>query len=385
MLARTRKWFLQQRDGKGGFARKTATLHSWLPDPEVANTYNTWALFQAGVEGDFQTEVDWVRAAAQRTANTYVVALAANVLAAAGDRDGEARLLDKLAGLQQDNGSLAGATVSVVGSTGEALEIETTALAVLAWLRDDNYAPQVEKGIQFLAECCKAGRFGSTQSTVLALRAIVEYDRARAKPDAPGELRLVVDGQAVGDLVPFTADTQGAIELPDFADWLTPGRHRVELHMTGGSTMPFAVAVNFFATRPDSSEDCQLQIGVELADGEIAEGALTEAQLRVVNRSDKTVPNPVAIVGIPGGLEVRHDQLKELVKAGRIDAYEVLGRDLVLYWRSLRANERVELPISVVAAVPGQYTGPASRAYLYYTDEDKSWAEPLKVDIAPRR
>ena len=35
-------------------------------------------------------------------------------------------------------------------------------------------------------------------------------------------------------------------------------------------------------------------------------------------------------------------------------------------------------------AVPGSYTGPASRAYLYYTDEYKSWAPGLKVNIAPR-
>ena len=32
------------------------------------------------------------------------------------------------------------------------------------------------------------------------------------------------------------------------------------------------------------------------------------------------LPTPVAIIGIPGGLEVRHDQLKELVKAGTIAA-----------------------------------------------------------------
>jgi hypothetical protein len=96
------------------------------------------------------------------------------------------------------------------------------------------------------------------------------------------------------------------------------------------------------------------------------------------------VPNPLAIVGIPGGLEVRHDQLKELVKSGTIAAYEVLGRDVVLYWRSLAARKQVELPISVVAAIPGQYTGPASRAYIYYTDEEKSWVDGLKVEIAPR-
>jgi uncharacterized protein YfaS (alpha-2-macroglobulin family) len=396
MLARTRKWFLDQRDGKGGFARQTHTLHTWLPDPEVANTYNTWALYEAGMDGDFATEVKWVREAAERTENTYVIALAANVLAAAGDEEASARLLDKLAGRQQTDGSLSGATVSVVGSGGEALQVETTALAVVAWLLDEHYAEQVEKGIQFLAECCKAGRFGSTQSTVLALRAITAYDRARAKPEAAGELQLLVDGEAVGEPVAFTPDTQGAIELPDFTKYLTPGRHTVEVHMTGGSKMPFSLAVNYFATKPDSSADCQLDLTVTFPNRsdtrhptpdtfyQVTEGELTEARLNIVNRSDKTVPNPIAIIGIPGGLEVRHDQLKELVKSGRIAAYEVIGRDLVLYWRSLAANQAVELPISVVAAIPGQYTGPASRAYLYYTDEHKTWTDGLRVEINPR-
>jgi hypothetical protein len=385
MLARTKKWLLEQRDGKGGFERKTHTLHTWLPDPEVANTYNTWALLEADVDADFATEVKWIREAAERTENTYVIALATNVLAAAGDNEGEARLLDKLAGLQQDDGSLRGAMVSVVGSSGEALQIETTALAVLAWLGHDAYAPQVEKGIQYLAECCKAGRFGSTQSTVLALRAITAYDRSRAKPKAPGELQLVVDGEPVGEPISFTVDTQGAIELQDFASSLTPGRHQVELRMTGGSPMPFSIAVNYFATKPDSSGECKLELSVAISEGKVTEGEITEAQIEVVNKTDATVPTPIAIIGIPGGLEVRHDQLKELVKSEKIAAYEVLGRDLVLYWRSLAASERVELPVSMVAAVPGTYTGPASRAYLYYTDEDKAWTDPLRIDIEPRQ
>jgi hypothetical protein len=83
-------------------------------------------------------------------------------------------------------------------------------------------------------------------------------------------------------------------------------------------------------------------------------------------------------------LEIRHDQLKELVKSGRIDAYEVIGREVVLYWRYVKPNDKFEFPLSLVAAVPGVYTGPASRAYLYYTDEFKNWAPGLKVSITPR-
>ncbi len=55
-------------------------------------------------------------------------------------------------------------------------------------------------------------------------------------------------------------------------------------------------------------------------------------------------------------------------------------------WRnqSLAIEQRVELPISLVAAIPGRYTGPASRGYLYYTDEYKHWTNPLKVTVTPK-
>ena len=113
----------------------------------------------------------------------------------------------------------------------------------------------------------------------------------------------------------------------------------------------------------------------------MVEGAVTEASVKVSNRTDDAIPSPIAIVGLPGGLEVRHDQLKELVKSGKIAAYEVIGREVVLYWRVLGPKEAVELPLSLVAAVPRSYTGPASRAYLYYTDEFKQWAPGMSVVI----
>jgi len=82
-------------------------------------------------------------------------------------------------------------------------------------------------------------------------------------------------------------------------------------------------------------------------------------------------PTPIAIIGIPAGLEVRHDALKELVGAARFSAYEVIGREVILYWHALKAGERRIIPISLIAAIPATFTGPASRAYLYYIDGDK--------------
>ncbi len=382
LLERTRGWLLAQRDGRGTFKRQTHTYHVWLAEPEIAAAYNVWALLCAGVDANLATEVKWIRGAAERTENTYVVALAANVLQLAGDADGAAALLDRLAGKQAASGALQGATVSVIGSTGEALAIETTALAALAWLKDPRFTANVEIAIRYLAEQCKAGRFGSTQSTILALKAVIAYDQSRALPKAPGELELVVDGRAVGSPVKFDEKTQGAIPLPNLPV-LSAGEHTVEIRMTGGSQMPYSLAARFSRMKPDSSDDCRLHLEVSLADRKLTEGSVTEARVVVVNRSNETVPTPTAIIGLPGGLEVRHDQLKELVKAGKIAAYEVLGREVILYWRALPAEARETLPLSLIAAIPGTYTGPASRAYLYYTNEHKHWTNGLRVEIEP--
>jgi alpha-2-macroglobulin-like protein len=326
--------------------------------------------------------VRWVRQAAESTLNTYVAALAANVMLLADERGGAAALLDKLAGKQADDGSLKGATVSVIGSGGAALIIETTALGVLAWLEDPHYMSHVEKGIQYLAEQCKGGRFGSTQSTLLALKAIVAYDQSRAKPKAPGRLQLIIDGRAVGEPVAFDEQTHGAISLPKLSV-PAAGKHTVEVRMDGGSPMPHSVWTRFARLKPASAPECKLHLETSLSEQKLAEGAVTEVRVTVVNRTGETVPTPTAVIGLPGGLEVRHDQLKELVKAGTIAAYEVLGREVVLYWRALAAEARVTLPLSAVAAIPGDYAGPASRAYLYYTDEHKHWVEGLRVQIEP--
>jgi hypothetical protein len=155
--------------------------------------------------------------------------------------------------------------------------------------------------------------------------------------------------------------------------------------MTRGASMPYTFAVRYNAEQPESSDDARVAVQASMRQRRIPEGEVAEISVVVRNLSDEVLPTPVAIIGVPGGLEVRHDQLKELKKANRIAAYEVLGRDVVLYWRELKGKQVVKLPISTIAAIPGTYTGPASRAYEYYADEFKRWAPGLKVDITPRR
>jgi uncharacterized protein YfaS (alpha-2-macroglobulin family) len=385
MLERTRTWLLGTRDGQGGFKRERRALHTWVAEKDTSNAYITWALLTAGSPAASLTrEIESVKQAALKSKDSYLVAVAANVAALAGDKLTAKTLAGKLAGLQTKDGYVDGAVTSIVGSGGVALQVETTAFAITAWLKDPAQTGAVEKGMRWLTEVCKAGRYGSTQSTVLALRALLAYDAARSRPKAPGSVQLLVDGIPAGSAVKFDERTTGAIKLVDIAEMLEPGAHTIAVRLAGGSAMPCAFAVTYSDEKPDSSPACKLALAVKLSASQVEEGDVVEANVTLVNKEDdKALPTPVAIVGLPGGLEVRHDQLKELVKAGRIAAYEVLGRNLVLYWRALEPGQKVAVPISLVAAIPGDYTGPASRAYRYYTDEQKVWVDPLRITIAP--
>jgi hypothetical protein len=129
---------------------------------DTTNAYITWALLEWR-EGTGK-EVASIKSSANSSQDSYIVALGANILHdATGDRDGARQLMDRLVRVQDTNGSIKGAVTSITRSGGDALAIETTALAVQAWLREAAYAANVEKSLKWIVESNKNGRFGSTQ------------------------------------------------------------------------------------------------------------------------------------------------------------------------------------------------------------------------------
>ena len=88
----------------------------------------------------------------------------------------------------------------------------------------------------------------------------------------------------------------------------------------------------------------------------------------------------IANIGIPASLEVPTAVLDALRDAGSFDFWEIRGRTISLYWRSLAPSVRHTLAIDCVARFPGKTTGPASSAYLYYTPTERHWARGVRVD-----
>ncbi len=76
-------------------------------------------------------------------------------------------------------------------------------------------------------------------------------------------------------------------------------------------------------------------------------------------------------------------QLKALREGGLVDFYATRGNLVYLYFRQLPPGARKTIHLDLKAELPGTFEATASRAYLYYTDEVKSWSKPERVTVLP--
>jgi hypothetical protein len=89
----------------------------------------------------------------------------------------------------------------------------------------------------------------------------------------------------------------------------------------------------------------------------------------------------IAIIGLPAGLSVQPWQLKEMKEKNIFDFYELIGNNIVCYYRSLAPNAVKEINFDLKAEISGVYDAPAASAYLYYTNENKVWKALERITI----
>lgn len=391
MLERTTKWLLERRDGKGGYHKNPMSYHSWA-NSEVTDAYLTYALTEVGVS-DLARELEVTRKLARSSDDAYVLALAANTLLNVDPTGKEtAAAVARLASMQEADGAFRKAAHSVVMSTGQNLEVETTALAARAFMKSGKERKALDAAIGFVRSMNNGwGGYGSTQATVLALQALTEYATNSARLPDGVRISVSVNGQPVHELT-IDQELSGEMVLGGLEQHLREGKNRIELTMALPSQMPegvtaddvelpYSVLVGWRMEQPASSPQAMIHVDAELKHDQVALGESVRMSIDIANQQDREQPMTLARVGIPGGLTTQTWQLKELREKGQVDFYETREREVILYFRKMAPRERRRLELDLVASVPGTFEAPASSAYLYYTDEHKYWEAPERITI----
>ncbi|MHC5021552.1 MAG: alpha-2-macroglobulin family protein, partial [Planctomycetota bacterium] len=367
------------RDGKGGFKRDTSGLHSFgHTSDDTIDAYITWAITEAAPDMVLEAELDNCERIGRESDDAYALALVAAALQNA-KRTAATDVLAKLVAKQEANGSCMSSGSSITNSGGDNLRMETTAFATLAFLKDARYLANAEQAIRWMR------RFGSTQATIMALKALVAYAKDHRRAEVDHDITVLVNGTVVHEQH-LAAGTPGVLKLEGpIVRHAVEGANRVEIRTNGTETLPWSAAMTYRTALPPSDDACAVRVATTLSKTTVAEGETVACKVVVTNTRAESVPMTLARVGLPAGLEPRLEQLKELREQGVVGFYETREREVTLYWRGLRAGGDREITLDLVARIPGTFEGPATSAYLYYDDDKITWAAPLQVQITPAK
>ena len=160
------------------------------------------------------------------------------------------------------------------------------------------------------------------------------------------------------------------------------GKHDVKVKYVGVKTpLPYSVSMTWNTTLPVSDVACAIDLKTKLATQTANVGETVRMTATITNRKNEEVPSTMAIIGIPAGFTVQPWQLKELQEKKVFDYYEIVGNNIAVYYRGMDAKAVKEINLDLKAEMPGEYDAPASSAYLYYTNEFKTWSGVNKVTI----
>jgi uncharacterized protein YfaS (alpha-2-macroglobulin family) len=374
LVDRATTWILGRRDGQGGWRPDEREPWSLPGGQTQEDAYITWALVSSGLGPQLGLEVAAMERLSRETDDDYLLALATGSLTGPA-RAAAAR---RLAARQETTGAWTRAEASFTRSGHRTLAIEATALATLALVDDPAYAHAVDAAIGWLLrQRDGTGRWGSTQGTILTLKALVAYG-AHQPARAPGSAVVSVDGAAAGEL----RWEDGDVAPPRLALVLSAGKHVVTLSQTTGTTpIPYVVGAAWTSRLPAPSPGVRVALTTHLDAATVGVGERVRLTAELRNPGAEPLPMTVARIGVPAGLDVQAWQLEELRKRGVVDFYETAPNAVIVYLRHLREDTTVTIPLDLLAAVPGTYTAPVSTAWVYYDDDVRAAAEALGVEV----
>ncbi len=387
LVARTQRWLASKQRADGAWTPDQSWLHDWkaVQGPVATTAYIAWALAEAGARGPVLDRalqfLDGHREAL--AASPYLLALWAAAETGAqkptslatsrgtGSRGPSALELLRARGERVEDGLRFGAAgQTLFYARGRAADAQVTALAVHA-LQRQGHLTDAQVALRWLWSArARNHGWGSTQGTVLALRAA-----ARMSGSAPrkGRLRVRLDGRALGEIDLAAA---GVPELGIPTD-LAPGRHVFEVE---GEAEGLQADLRASWRKGGVPQALVSGLEVKLSGPKepVGVGRTTEMMVTLRNPGSEVVAMPTVVVPVPPGFQVAQDSLQGLPVA----RHEDLGRVLHLYLQKLEPGRSLALPYRLRAKAEVEVTQRAARAYAYYDPEISGASGILRLRAA---
>src|SRR5262245_4131050 len=400
VINRTQAWLMKQQDKDGTWSKIGATHGETIErmgDPKLLLTsYVAWALLDSGMTvkdvPQLQKSVDYILGHVDDAKeNAYVLALAANALVAWNAKDDRTiAVLNKLDKLQKDvpewkaiNFPTAGQSLSYAHGNGAA--VETTALAALAFVKSGQFTNSVNKALTYIIKSKDPnGTWGSTQATILALKALVA-GMGGAKQEGKATFVIKVNGQeaAKGEV---TEENSDVMQVFDFKDQTNIGRNDVEIEVNGKTNLMYQIVGRHFEPWPKdlAPKAPVLDVSVAYDRKDLTTSDLLRAKATLKYNGEMPTYMVIVDLGIPPGFTVDAGDFAELVGKKQIEKFTVTARQVTLYIGDVKRGDTKTFEYTLKPKYPIKAKTPATVAYEYYTPTNRATAKPVELKVTEK-
>jgi len=390
MIQRTIDYLLynQNPDGTWSFS-SDAHVFSAGEGTLRATAFALWGLAHAGAQGNMlDLAAGWLQVELEKEkADTYALALGANALLEHDQSGASAsKILENLAALAQTDGTTTwweNTAPTAVYGYGYSGAVETTSLALLAFVQAKSHLDLAQGGVKWiLAHKAPGGGWGTTQATVLALKALVETEKAKVfSPAGEGVVDVYVDGKGAGvfKIDEGTSDVYRTIELNGLVH---PGAVKVELKPKGGVSFIYQIVGAWHIPwTGEELPDSPLEIKMAFDKTTLSVNDIVEVTATVTNNMESDTGMVILDLPVPPGFGLMADKLALAVEEGILSKYEGAGSKVILYVNNIPAQSAVEYYYDIVALYPVNVSSGEGSAYCYYDPETSDEAEPVELDV----
>lgn len=387
--AKTFLFSVQEKDGSWTRPGATHGLRIQRLPPVALTAYVTWSLLEADAKDPrIDKALAWLRDHEKDAGDdAYVRALIANAFVAA-DRasDESVRTLEGLAARAKADGDtvywpVKGQTMYYGG--GNAGDVETTALAAYALIRARRNPELCSKALAFLVKSRRGnGAWGSTQATILSLKAILLASTTQGEMKSNAEITVEVNGVKKHAIV--TPDNWDVMQILDFKEAAKKGDNEIVIRYGGEVNLAYQVLGRHFLPWdrvPRAERRDPIELAVEYDRTELTTHDVIQARARMKYSGDKATFMVIVTLGLPPGFAVDPGDFAEMVGSKTIQRFDLNPRQATLYIGDVRPGQEFEFVYHLMPKYPIKAKTARSTAYEYYNPDRRTVVEPEEVEV----
>jgi uncharacterized protein YfaS (alpha-2-macroglobulin family) len=267
------------------------------------------------------------------------------------------------------------------------MDVETTSLAAVAMIKAGEWPQSVKQALSWLSKQKSSnGNWGSTQSTIMAMRALLAGSSTSLGQEFDSAITLLLNGETV-ETFHVNKENSDVMKQIELTRYLHAGENHIELRQAPAGELPFQLTGAYWlaapsapgpsASSPTPSE--ALQITVQYDRTSLPVNDQLKCGVTVKNNTGQLINMAIVDLGIPPGFDVDATGFETLQQEDRIAKFELTGNQVILYLREIPKLNPFQFSYSLRAKYPLRVQTPPSAVYEYYQPKNRAQSEPVTL------